>query len=68
MTTNDDDRVLPFLIWAREYSGLSEPTARRICKPGGGGPPLVRLSARRLGVRLGDHRKWVQERADKAAA
>jgi len=65
---NDDDRVLPFLVWAREFSGLSEPTARRICQPGGSGPPLVRLSARRLGVRLGDHRAWLQARTGKEAA
>jgi hypothetical protein len=65
MTDSDfaDDVVLPFLRWQREYSGLSEPTARRITKPGGGGPPLIRLSERRLGVRLGDHRAWVQQRA-----
>jgi hypothetical protein len=65
---NDDDKVLPFLVWAREYSGVSEPTARRICQPGAGGPPLVRLSARRLGVRLGDHRAWLKERTNKEAA
>jgi hypothetical protein len=65
---SDDDKVLPFKVWQREYSGLSEPTARRICRPGAGGPPLVRLSARRLGVRLGDHRRWVQERTGKEAA
>jgi hypothetical protein len=64
----DDDKVLPFLVWAREYSGVSEPTARRICQPGGSGPPIVRLSARRLGVRLGDHREWVKERTEREAA
>jgi hypothetical protein len=64
---SDDDKVLPFLVWAREYSGLSEPTARRICQPGGSGPPLVKLSVRRLGVRVGDHRKWVQEGTGRAA-
>jgi hypothetical protein len=42
---SDDDKVLPFLVWQRDYSGLSEPTARRICRPGAGGPPLVRLLA-----------------------
>jgi hypothetical protein len=31
----DDDRVLPFLTWVRDYSGLSESTCRRICHPGG---------------------------------
>jgi hypothetical protein len=58
----DDDCVLPFLIWVRDYSGVSEATARRICVPGGSGPPLVRLSERRLGVRLGDHRAWLEAR------
>jgi len=67
MIDNDNDKVIPFLTWARDYSGLSEPTARRICKSGNG-PPLVRLSARRLGIRLGDHRKWVAERTGRTAA
>jgi pimeloyl-ACP methyl ester carboxylesterase len=42
----DDDCVLPFLVWVRQYSGLSESTCRRITQPGGGGPSLVRLSER----------------------
>ena len=58
----DDDMVLPFKEWVKHYSGISEATARRICQPGGTGPRLVRLSARRLGVRLGDHRRWIAER------
>jgi hypothetical protein len=64
----NDDKVIPFLVWAREFSGVSVPTARRICQPGGSGPPLIRLSTRRLGVRLGDHRKWVEERTEGRAA
>jgi len=60
----DDDRVLPFLTWVKHYSGLSEATCRRICVPGGSGPPTVRLSERRLGVTLGDHRKWVANGRD----
>jgi hypothetical protein len=62
----DDDKVLPFLVWVRDFSGLSEPTARRVCKAGSG-PPVVRLSARRLGVRLGDHRAWLKARTGQAA-
>lgn len=64
MTINnlDDDKVIPFLVWVRDFSGLSEPTARRICKPGCGGPRLIRLSTRRLGVRVGDHREWMKRR------
>jgi hypothetical protein len=58
----DDDCVLPFLVWVRKYSGLSEATCRRITQPGRGGPPLVRLSERRLGVRMGDHRRWLKSR------
>jgi hypothetical protein len=58
----DDDCVLPFLVWVRQYSGLSESTCRRITQPGGGGPTLVRLSERRLGVRMGDHRAWLKSR------
>jgi hypothetical protein len=52
--------VLPFKEWVKHYSGISEATARRICQPGGTDPRLVRLPARRVGVRLGDHRKWVE--------
>jgi hypothetical protein len=63
---DDDDCVLPFLVWCRQYSGLSEATCRRITQPGGTGPRLVRLSERRLGVRLGDHRTWVAARKDAA--
>jgi hypothetical protein len=66
VTLPDDDMVLPFLVWCREYSGLSEATCRRICQPGGTGPRPVRLSERRLGVRLGDHRAWVAARKDAA--
>ena len=58
----DDECVLPFLVWVRQYSGLSESTCRRITQPGGGGPSLVRLSERRLGVRMGDHRAWLKSR------
>jgi hypothetical protein len=35
---DDNDKVLPFLTWARDYSGLSVPTARRVCKAGSGPP------------------------------
>jgi hypothetical protein len=58
----DDDCVLPFMVWVQKYSGLSEATCRRITQPGRGGPPLVRLSERRLGVRMGDHRAWLKLR------
>jgi len=56
----NDNAVIPFLVWVRDYSGVSEATARRICQPGKSGPPLVRLSARRLGVRYGDRKAWVE--------
>ncbi len=46
---DDDDRVLPFGDWT-ELAGISKATGRRITKPDGGGPPLVRLSARRVGI------------------
>jgi hypothetical protein len=47
------------MTWVKEYSGVSEATARRMCVPGGGGPPLLQISARRLGVRYGDHKSWL---------
>jgi hypothetical protein len=63
MDTNNihDDVVLPFMEWVK-FSGFSERHCRRICQPGCGGPPVVKLSDRRLGVRMGDHRRWVKER------
>jgi prophage regulatory protein len=61
MDTNDipDYKILPFMKFV-ELSGLSERTCREICRPGGSGPPLVRVSKRRLGVRMGDVRAWVK--------
>jgi hypothetical protein len=58
----DDNMVIPFMTWVKDYSGGSEATARRICIPGGSGPPLIRLSERRLGVRYADHCKWLEAR------
>ena len=59
----DDNAVIPFMTWVKSYSGVSEATARRICIPGGTGPRLIQLSARRLGVRYGDHKQWIAARA-----
>jgi prophage regulatory protein len=58
----NDNAVIPFMTWVKEYTGVSEATARRMCVPGGNGPPLVQISTRRLGVRFGDHKAWLAAR------
>jgi hypothetical protein len=55
-----DEEILPFMDFVRR-SGLSERTCRRICVPGGSGPPTIRLSERRLGVQMCDYRAWVKQ-------
>jgi hypothetical protein len=52
-----DYQILPFMTFVK-LSGLSERTCRRICVPGGSGPPTIRLSERRLGVQMCDYRAW----------
>jgi hypothetical protein len=56
-----DYQILPFMTFVK-LSGLSERQCRRICLPGGGGPPVIRLSERRLGVQMCDYRAWVKSR------
>jgi hypothetical protein len=56
-----DYAILPFMRFVK-LSGLSERTCRRICQPGAGGPPLIRLSERRVGVQMCDYRAWVKSR------
>jgi hypothetical protein len=56
-----DYAVLPFPKFVK-LSGLSERTCRRICVPGGSGPPTIRLSERRLGVQVCDYKEWLKSR------
>ena len=59
----DDDKVLPFLVWQRDYSGVSLTTAKRL-RAAGKTPTLIRVSEKRLGIRLGDHREWLKARKE----
>jgi len=59
-TTSDDDRVLRFADWCR-LNSFSIATGRRIVQSGQG-PPIIELSARRLGIRVGDNRAWQKTR------
>jgi hypothetical protein len=61
----EDHRVLSFPQWC-SLAGISIDTGRRIVQRGLG-PPVVQLSARRIGVRLADHVRWLASRARGAA-
>jgi predicted DNA-binding transcriptional regulator AlpA len=56
----EDLRVLSLKEFAA-MMGLSLITVRRLIDAGEG-PPLIRLSKRRVGVRLGDARRWQESR------
>jgi hypothetical protein len=56
----NDDQVLNFPQWCA-LNGFSEPTGKRVLASGDG-PPVVWLSARRRGVRVGDNRRWQEAR------
>lgn len=62
----DDDVVDPFKRWCAER-GFSEATGRRLVASGDG-PPIVRLSARRIGVRRKDSRAWLEARTERPQA
>ena len=52
--------VLSFLQWCA-INGISERTGRRILSDGSG-PPVLRLSARRIGIRESDNAAWQESR------
>jgi predicted DNA-binding transcriptional regulator AlpA len=54
------DRVLSFRQWCA-LNNFSEATGRRVIKAGKG-PPVLQLSARRLGIRESDNAAWQQTR------
>ena len=56
----EDQKVLTVDQWA-ELNGISRPTALRRLKAGGG-PPTIQLSPRRIGIRVGDNRRWQESR------
>ncbi len=61
-----DERVLTLGELA-EIANVSITTIRRVCR-GGDGPTVTQLSPRRLGVRVGHAREWLDRRAIRGAA
>jgi predicted DNA-binding transcriptional regulator AlpA len=57
-------QVLTFKEWLK-LVGVSKSTGIRILESGNG-PPKIRLSDRRFGIRLSDHLKWCERLARKA--
>jgi predicted DNA-binding transcriptional regulator AlpA len=55
------DRVLNFRQWC-QVNGFSEATGHRLIKAGEG-PPVLQLSARRIGIRESDNAAWQASRA-----
>jgi hypothetical protein len=63
---NDDDMVIPFLDWVM-LAGLTETTAREL-RAQGKGPRCVKITDKKLGVKLGEHRRWIKARMEAAVA
>jgi hypothetical protein len=61
----DLDRVTPFNAWCKRV-GVSLATGRRLLASKKG-PPLTRLSDRRIGIRERDHVAWLDARREAAA-
>jgi predicted DNA-binding transcriptional regulator AlpA len=62
----DDDRVLTFMEWC-ELNGLSRSTGQRIIAAGKG-PRFIQLSEKRIGVTIGENRRWQASRLIESAA
>jgi hypothetical protein len=58
----DDDVVDSFAAWCAA-NHISEATGRRLIASGGG-PAIVRLSARRIGICRKDNRTWLEARTE----
>jgi hypothetical protein len=57
----DDDRIMSFQTWC-EVNDFSESTGHRLRKAGRG-PKFVQTSDRRIGVSIGENRRWQAARA-----
>jgi len=57
----DDDRVLTFNEWCA-LNGIGKRTGRRILTSGSG-PVVTQLSERRIGITVGNNRRWQEARA-----
>jgi hypothetical protein len=54
-------RVMTFARWC-ELNGISPATGRRLLRSGRG-PIVTRLSDRRIGITVGNNRRWQESRA-----
>jgi hypothetical protein len=59
---DDGDAVLTFGEWCR-LASIGESTGRKI-KAAGKGPRFVRLTEKKLGVTLREHRRWMKARME----
>src|SRR5262249_47406908 len=57
----DDGRVLTFNEWCA-LNGIGKRTGRRILTSGSG-PVVTQLSERRIGITVGNNRRWQESRA-----
>jgi len=57
----DDDKVLTFAEWCA-LNGIGKRTGRRIIRSGNG-PVVTQLSERRIGITVGNNRRWQEARA-----
>jgi predicted DNA-binding transcriptional regulator AlpA len=66
LTIVDDDRVLSFKQWC-EINGFSRSTGQRLISAGNG-PRFIQLSEKRIGVTVGENRRWQESRLIDSAA
>jgi predicted DNA-binding transcriptional regulator AlpA len=59
----EQDRVMSFKEWCKA-AGISERCGRGLIESDNG-PPVVRLSTNRIGIRACDHRAWLASRVEK---
>ena len=59
-TLSRDDQILTFKQWC-QLNAISERTGARILA-GLNGPPIVHLSAKRIGIRVSDNHQWQASR------
>jgi hypothetical protein len=57
----DDDKVLTFAEWCK-LNRIGQRTGRRIIRSGNG-PVVTQLSERRIGITVGNNRRWQESRA-----
>ena len=57
----EDDQVLTFNEWCA-LNGIGKRTGRRILTSGSG-PVVTQLSERRIGITVGNNRRWQEARA-----